>query len=482
MSIWGGGNRDSYPSTRGVYLTNIGTLLGGAAGAQILMLAASPILTRLYTPEDFGLLAVFVALLSALCVLSTLRYELAIPLPKTDEDAASVVALSLIVVVAANIAAASLIFLFGESLFQLINIPGLYPYAWMIPFGSLLFCFFNVLNFWAIRKKCFAVISMARIWQVFITLLIQLSAHKLGVLALMVGQVVGQGVGGGKIYSKAIRAPEFRSVSISSIKRNAVRYRAFPLYSSWSGLSNVLSLHLPPIIFASLFGASFAGFYALANRVLAAPIALIGDAVAKVFLSDAPTARRENRLGNLVERTHLSLVCLAMLPFVLMAVLSPALFPRVFGDSWLGAGIMASWMSPWLFMVFSVSPLSILYEVLEKQHYGVIFHITLLLVRLLAILFGALYIGDIYITVAVFSLASFVCWFALLMWIFNSTTASWKRMMTVYLLCILASLVAGYCIYQFVYVEGGSHLWLVLGGVVATLYGIFSIRFIKYSK
>lgn len=86
----------------------IGLLVGGTAGAQLLMIGATPIITRLYQPSDYGILATFTAILGLVNVISCLRYELAIPLPKKSEDAYNLVALSIIIVIILSIAIALL--------------------------------------------------------------------------------------------------------------------------------------------------------------------------------------------------------------------------------------------------------------------------------------------------------------------------------------------------------------------------------------
>jgi hypothetical protein len=68
---------------------NVLKLAGGTAGSQVISVAAAPILTRLYGPESFGGLAMFVSLLSLLNLVGSLSYKLDIPLPEDDVDNAN---------------------------------------------------------------------------------------------------------------------------------------------------------------------------------------------------------------------------------------------------------------------------------------------------------------------------------------------------------------------------------------------------------
>ena len=120
------------------FARSVSVLAGGTAAGQLIVIAASPILTRLYTPEDFGLLAVYAGILGILGVIANLRYQLAIPLPDSDEDAASIAALSLLVVVLITVLAAIAVWLFGAELVHLLNTPALETYLWLVPVGIFL--------------------------------------------------------------------------------------------------------------------------------------------------------------------------------------------------------------------------------------------------------------------------------------------------------------------------------------------------------
>lgn len=181
----------------------------------------------------------------------------------------------------------------------------------------------------------------------------------------------------------------------------AVRYKRFPLYSTWEGLLNTAGTQLPPLIFAIFFGPAVAGLYSLANRVLSIPMSLIGSAIGQVFLSNAAEARRNGTLGTLVLNLHTKLAHLGLAPALLLALTGPDLFAFVFGANWRQAGEFARWMAPWLYFVFTLSPLSTLFAVMENQKEGFAFQVILFVVRLAAIFIGSV-ILDISGTVILF--------------------------------------------------------------------------------
>jgi len=401
---------------KNAFARGVSVLVGGTVGAQALMVLASPLLTRLYTPEDFGLLAVYASILSLFTVIASLRYELAIPLPEKDSEAAHAAILSLLMVGLITAISALMILIGGERLAQLINAPDMANYLWLIPVGVLAIGCYQVFNYWAIRTKSFGTIAKTKISQSLTTLAVQLSGFKLGVLALMLGQTGGQSVGVMNLARPALKSPHFKDWQWSDLKKVAARYKSFPIFSTWGSFLNTASRQLPPLLFAIFFSAGVAGLYALAHRVLAMPMSLIGSAVGNVFFANAAEAYREDRLAPLFEAVYAKLVSIIMPVVLVLMIDAPRLFAVVFGENWQEAGELARWMAPWLAVVFVASPLSVLYEVLERQKFGMYFQGLMLLVRVVAIGIG-FYYDSILLAVILFSLFSMLCWIGFVVWV-----------------------------------------------------------------
>lgn len=391
-------------------------LVGGTAGAQLLLAAAYPLLTRVYTPEDFGLLAVFSASLSLFLVIASLRYELAIPLPESDEEAANIVVLALMIALAMSAFAVFVVVFFAEGVAHALNSPALEHYLWFLPAGIALGGAYNVLTYWSVRTKQFSKIAETKILQALTTIVIQLGAFKFGSGALILGHVAGQSVGSASLARPALAQSAFRRISLRGTVAAAVRYRRFPLFSTWAGLFNTAGMQLPPLLFAALFGPAVAGFYILANRVLQLPMSLVGQAVGQVFFASAAQARREGGLAPLVAALHARLAHIGLPPALLLMLLGPALFAFVFGTEWALAGEFARWMAPWLYFVFVSSPLSTLFAVMERQGQGLVFQFILLASRVAAILYGALQ-DDLMLSIMLFAAGSAICWVGFLFWI-----------------------------------------------------------------
>lgn len=398
------------------FARGVSVLVGGTAGAQLLTVLAAPLLTRLYSPEDFGLLAVYGSLLALISVIASLRYELAIPLPEDDQEAANVAALSLLLVAGTSLLSALATLLFGDHIANALGVPALAAYLWLLPVGVLLGGAYTIFNYWAIRTKRFSTIAGTKVRQSVATVAIQIAAFKLGGIALLFGQVAGQSVGTASLAQPALKLPAFKEINWRGIKAAAARYKRFPIFSTWEGLFNTAGAQLPPLLFAVLFSPAAAGLYSLANRVLNLPMSLIGQAIGQVFFGNAAEAYRSGKLGPLVSGLHAKLAHIGIPPALLLMLLGPELFSFAFGENWTQAGEFSRWMAPWLYLVFVSSPLSTLFAVTENLKQGLAFQVTLLVARIVAILIGA-WMGDLMLTVMLFAGASALCWLGFLFWV-----------------------------------------------------------------
>ena len=399
----------------GKFARGVAVLTGGNVIGQLLTIAASPILTRLYTPEQMGVLAVYISITAILTVVLSLRYETAIALPESDRDALALVKLSLIIVLIMSLTVGLLAILFRFEISSYFKVPELATYLFFLPLSGLLLGSFTTFRVWCVRVHAFGMVGNARIKQVVSSLVIQIAAAPLGAGALIGGQLANQGAGTWSLGKNALSRPEMRSISTSELKQALVRYKKFPLVNTWASLLNRVSLQFPTLFFAVMFGPAAAGVYALANRTLKAPSAVVNSAINSVFLTAAAEAKHENALQALVFETH-KYLCMSVVPsLLLIALLAPQIFSVVFGQEWQVAGDYARWMTLLVYCTIVVSPFMGLFAVLERQEIGFVFQLALFLIRLLAFYLGSLS-GDPVYTVALFSLFSAFSHLALMIW------------------------------------------------------------------
>lgn len=410
------------------FVHSVSVLVGGTAGGQAIMVLAAPFLTRLYTPQDFGLLAVFVGLLSLLSVIACLRYELMIPIPDDDKEAAALFVLSLLSLLGVTFLSTVLLFLYGTALARLLNTPQLADYLYLLSLSTLLFGGYNALTYWAIRVKAFTLLAKTKVSQAIAAVAIQLAGASLGPTALLFGQVAGFSAGSLSLGRHVLRRQWklVAGVKWADMAVVAGRYKKAPLLSSWGAFFNMAGWQLPPIMFAVLFDPAVAGIYALANRVLNMPMQLLGQATGSVFISHAAQAHREGKLRSLVASIHGRLAHIGMAPTLVLLFAGPDIFSLVFGREWRQAGVFAQWLAPWLYLVLVTSPLSSLFEVLHRQASGMIYQGIQLAVRVAAIAAGA-WIGDVMTAVALFAIGNSVCSLANLAWIIRASGNKWRE-------------------------------------------------------
>jgi O-antigen/teichoic acid export membrane protein len=346
------------------------TLASGTAAAQLLLALALPLLTRLYSPADYGSLAVYSSTLTILLVIGSLRYEMAIPLPEDEPTAASLLALTVFSLSAAAVLLTALVWVGGDAFVRVFHVPALRSYLWLVPVGLFGAGMYQTLSYWAIRRGAFSRIARTKLSQGLGQVVSQLAlgVARVGAPGLLVGDVIGRVAGGGGLALLAWRDHPASMVSGASLVAAARRYRRFPLLTTWAGLFNMGRLQRPSRMLAASFGAAAAGLYSLSYKMLVLPTMLIAQAVGQVFLSRAAgLAREPERLRRLTERTALVLFAGGLPVFATVALCGPWLFATIMGGQWEQAGRYAQVLAPWFVFWVVSNPLSGLLAVREWQ-------------------------------------------------------------------------------------------------------------------
>ena len=394
-------------------------LAGGTALGQTITVLASPILTRLYSPDDFGVMAVYVSLLGIFSVIASLRYQLAIPLPEKDEEAANLLALSLAIVLLISLLMGLVVWLLSNQIVSWVNAPALRPYLWLLPVGIGMVGTYQVFNYWAVRKRAFSRIARTKINQALGLVFTQfgLGLLKVGPIGLLTGQIVGQAAGTTTLVALAWKRDRkaFREIRAGGLSRMAIRYKRFPLFSFWAGILNTLSVQVPTLILSFFFGSTITGLYALSHRVMSFPVQFVGQSIAQVFFPTAVEANRKGSIARTTEAIFKRLVLIGTAPLLLIGLAAPELFAIIFGKEWREAGIYAQWLTPWMLIVFVSSPLSMLPSVMEKQGQEALFHALLLSSRVSALYIGG-FLNSERVAIASFAGVSALCWLGFMMW------------------------------------------------------------------
>lgn len=404
----------------------VGMLVGGTAAAQLLTVLAAPLLTRLYSPEAFGALATFAAVLALCIAAAAARYEIAIPVPENDSDAANLTLLCLSIGVIFSTFLAIALFILREQISSALNTPELDLYIWLIPLATLAAITYEIFFYLSLRSYDYGLVAKTRATQALGTVSIQVLGSPFGVAALVGGQVIGQGMGSLRLIFANIKKYSWSECSFKGLKQQAYIHRQYPQYALWSALLNTVSLQAAPLIFITTYGAVVAGLYALTLRVLTLPGNLVGGAIGSVFLAEAPDALRRDALKPLLLKLHTSLSSLGALPLVTLLFFGEDLFRFVFGDLWGRAGSYAQMMAPWIYLQFKWAPLSTVGNLLGLQKQILLTHVFNFLLRFSVLVSCGLFSVPADQGVLAFATISAVIYFVITIWFFRKAGLSIK--------------------------------------------------------
>lgn len=376
------------------FIKNIGILVGGTAFSQLISLLALPFLTRIYSPNDFSILAVFISVVTLISVVACLRFEIAIPMPKKDEDAFSLLIISLISVLIVTIISTVSILLFSDVINKITQ-NKLQDYLWFIPLGIFLTGIYTALQYWAIRKKAFALVAKTRMTQAISGSGTQLSLGYLSIapLGLLIGQLLnlGAGIVGLSKYIIKNDLSLYKVIRLNSLKKVFIKYDRYPKYSTWEAFANAGAMQIPVILIAYYSIGTEAGFVMLAMRLLSAPMGLIGSAIGQVYLSEAAQKYHEGNLREFTYQSVWSLFKLGSIPLLIIGLSAPFLIPLIFGSDWQRAGILITWMAPWFLMQFVTSPVSMALHITNNQKVAMFLQFFGLLFRAGGVLVAGIY-------------------------------------------------------------------------------------------
>ena len=395
--------------SRTPFVRNVAVLVTGTAAAQALTMLAYPILMRLFDPADFGLFALFGAIVMTVAVVASLRYELAIVLARNEREAVNVLALALGIVAVISVLSVVVMMAGGDALMRLLGTEHLDALLAWLPVSIFCASAYTVLSYWATRQKLFKRLSISNVCRSFGVAVAQigLGLARTGAGGLVVGQILGQIVAVLALSSQIIRRDwrRFRTMlSWREMRRLARVHRDFPLYNAPRALLNSTTITVPSILLATLFGADIAGLYWFAYRLLEMPMTLLGDATRRVFYQRAAELNREGHgLTDIFVRTSAGLGMLAAGPTVLLMLAAPWLFEIAFGPAWRESGVYMQWLVAWWFFRFVNLPSIMMIPLLGLPRAFLILEAVILVPRLLVIPLAAQF-ADAYTAIIGYSI------------------------------------------------------------------------------
>lgn len=400
-------------SIKSAFTRDVVTLVKGTTIALVITTIASPIITRLYGPEAFGLFALFSSITGVFGVIACLRYEAAIMLPKSDKDAANVLGLCLLVGVLVSLSTIPALIVLQQPLTESLHVLHLRPFLWLIPPTLLITAIFLAMSSWNTRNAQFDTISTARIATSFASTGTQLGAGVLGyasggflIGANIIGQIVATFILGIHVIREHLSFFR-RNITWSGIVAMLKKYSNFPKYDAGAEFINTLSWQIPIFLLAYFFSTTIVGYFSLGMTIVYYPMTLLGAAIAQVFFLKAAKAKHDGSLSVIVKDIFSLLIKISLFPFLLLTFIGRDLFVLIFGSSWGEAGFYIQILSIWGIFLFTSSPISSILSIEGKQKIGLVLSTINLVTRFLSICIGG-FLGVPAIAILLFSVSGIV--------------------------------------------------------------------------
>lgn len=392
---------------------NVLTLMTGTTIAQAIPIAISPILTRIYTPEDFGIFALFLSITTLIGIIITGRYEMAIILPKRDEDARHIFILSLSISLFISIFIFVLILLFEELIINLLNTKEIENWLYFIPFTVLMLGIYQSTSYLFNRNSLYKDLAINKtIQSSSISGLSLISGYlKYNQIGLIGSQIFGQFIATFFMVKKLykIKPNILSNINIFKIFILAKKHIDFLKINTIHSFINLGKDNITNILIINYFSTLVLGMYYLVIRVMKSPASLIGYSISQVFYKRMTEKfnhgeRIDHNVKNLIKQLFL----ISFIPSMIFLIYSIDIFTFIFGKDWEKAGYYAQALIPYTFLHFIASPLGMIPIIVKKQKEALIWGVVESTLFVSCFFIGNLLFNDLYKTLLLLSSTMFI--------------------------------------------------------------------------
>jgi len=395
---------------KGTFLNNVAAMLSANIAAQIIALSAAPVITRLYLPDDFGIMVYLTSIVNILSVTATLRYENAIVLPSEDKDASQLFIFCITSAFIISCFYGLIIGVYNNLLVDILGKKWLRSWLWVVPFGVFIASVYRTLTYIYTRYKLFRLLASTRVavraGGAFVKIFFgyALGASVIWLIAGNIGApIIAIFILGYVLYLKR-DLYQLRTFSTKGTIAILRRYKKFPTYSLPTELLNSVGQNLPVLLLAFFFPQNVIGYYGLANSILRRPISIMGESFSKVFLQKVV---EDHNAGRNIRKQFLKgtvgLAAIGSIPFAILACCGAWLFTVIFGQNWEEAGLYAQILAPWLFLGFVNPPSTQIIIAKQALRFNFFFNLILLLFRSIVIILGSYLSNNILCVLILFS-------------------------------------------------------------------------------
>ena len=355
---------------RNNYYKNITILASGTIISHIIFLVTLPIITRLYTPDMFGVLTIYMSIMGLISVISALKYELAIPNPKSNQKAYFLAILSFLILFVSIF----IYFILGKLLTHFNLLQDKYNILYLVLIGIFFTMVYDILTFLNIREYKYKEITKTKITRSLSLSIGQISLSFFGIsyYGLIIGEILGRFSGNIKLFQSIkdnLKKYIFR-FNFSKLVIVAKEYKEYPLFTAPAWLINNSILHIIPLFIVYQYGVKIAGFYFMAYKVMSIPELILSQSVNQAFtgsFSEMLRKNNKNEAYTLFQNTVKKMFFFALIASPLLGLLLFYFFPLIFGEKWHISGTLSLYMIPLFISQFTMSSMYIALNLLGKQ-------------------------------------------------------------------------------------------------------------------
>ncbi|MBN2238099.1 MAG: lipopolysaccharide biosynthesis protein [Bacteroidales bacterium] len=400
---------------------NVITLASGTVVAQLIALVVQPVLRRIVPVEDFGAFAVYMSVVGIAATVFTLRYDMAVVIPKEDSKASELTHGAILASLILSVFTFLLILLFGETLLNLLTVDLSYLHWFYYLPATLFFASaYRMLNNWLVRKKKFAIAASNKGIRRSVeaggqTSLAFANFHGSLILGELFGSAINFFVASYQSFRTGLG---WKNISLHSIWATLKEYQQFPKYNIFPVLLNNAAAWLPILFITRFFTIDITGQFDLTRQVFAITLSLISMAVAQVYLQRISDMRiRKQKIFPDIISVSKILGLISLFGILITLMFGPFLFGFVFGADYTISGVYAQIMIVSFSIKLIVSPLSVVFVNLEKLKLNAVWQILYFLGILSLLLFKfESIIGFLYVNVAI-DVIAYLIYYLLILYI-----------------------------------------------------------------
>jgi O-antigen/teichoic acid export membrane protein len=348
------------------YDPGVVVLLSGTVLAQLVPLFVAPALTRTFTPDQFGALALLMAWFNPLSYFASGRYDVAVVLPKEENEARHLVIGGILIALLLALLVSGV-----EGIAFLLGLRGEFSVTMFVILPLLLFFtgIYQPLSFYLQRHKRYKFLAISKVSQ---TSVIALSSLVLGFLGywsgLMWGYLSGWIILGIVSMIYFFNSGLHRELNpFAAVKLTLKKYKDYPLINAPTSFLHALTISIPVFLITEYFSRADAGYLNLARQILIIPTSLIATAFSQVYFeSFARAVREQQAIGELLRSKMKPLFVLALCFLIPLLFFAPQIFQWYFGEQWELSGIICASLAPVMALQFLVLPISSLLPAIGK--------------------------------------------------------------------------------------------------------------------